>query len=643
MKTINDLFLEILGATLFALMVLLLTKFGFFGWLRDVATASLPAPNPPSDPSRPSEPVSHPPFPQELTSPAERAEWLRVQGHAQALDDLAFLQPGDRIDDLDLKERIRGGRTTVVWKAWDQKIGAPVAVKFLRQSLVSERSLVCQFQFAAELLSKVQNTSIVGVKGVAPPWPDEGAPLTWYYILNFCEGVPLRDFVTAHPERRTDVVLALAELARDLHRAHQSGVVFRDLTPADLMVEATPPDTSELVIRLIDFDSVAQRCAPAAHRLPATLGFSAPEVFDTPGDVDHTADIFSLARIVAFVYNGGPLPNTYGSSAADVVKLLNCPATIKKLLGSATSPNRSERPRSMHVFGKELGEAVQLGKRPLVFETIPHERRKIYLILAHACFGTFLMMMIARPLLTLWPGVQLSDRVPVAVFHGVIGSLMWGAWITASFLLYLIVFRSRYEARPAVAALFGAVGGLIAGLWCALPSVLVTNEKPLQCLGWIPASVLKDGTAGTLARISVAVADTRMALAFPLTGLLTGIGVALCLHRGISIATEASSGGSGVLPVPTKDEAIPPAAVRKSLALLLGAWQSHAYLAIPFVFAFLVAPILDPAQNSVAGCNGLLPRLWWRSFGEGAVHYLGSLGLVTGFFYAIPLIKPTWR
>jgi serine/threonine protein kinase len=653
----EDVFSNVVGGVVYAGLAIILGI--LFVWLRKFFITPPKKRTPPPEKPKP-EPYSDPTFPDSATSLRERARWLQSQNNHKALDNLAFLQPGDSINGLKLTQKVGGGRTTVVWEACSEDLGGKVAVKFLRGGMAKDVSSVEQFKSSAKLLQLFRSKSVAGVLSQTQAWPTSRGPLTYFYVLGFCEGQPLKDFALEHPEQRTEVVRALAKLACELDLAHEQGVVFRDLTPADLMVDGVRLANGAVqnAVRLMDFDSVAEE-ATQAHQLAITLGYSAPEAFEDPDHVDRRADIFSLAKMIAYVYHGGPLPNAYTASSTEIINLLNCPARIKQLLIRATSHDKTQRPESMRAFSEELEAALQKGTHALAFATIVHERRKIYPLVAQAALGTTLAIVLTRSALWVSPGVHLSDTPWVAVFHGVIGSLMWGSFHTIFFLLYLILVRNRYGSRPAMAALLGATGGLLAGLVVAVPSVLVTHSPTLVCLGWI---IRPDGVdlanIPPLTRMTSAIKHTGMIWSYPLTGLLTGIGVALCLNRAISIAIEASSSGSGVLPVPTKDDAMPRAARWKSLATVLGTWQSHLYLATPVIFALLAVFILhphiptdaelallnpaDPSRPLIQECLAN-PESLLNSFGEGINHYLGAIGLVIGFLYRIPLIKPNWR
>jgi hypothetical protein len=130
-----------------------------------------------------------------------------------------------------------------------------------------------------------------------------------------------------------------------------------------------------------------------------------------------------------------------------------------------------------------------------------------------------------------------------------------------------------------------------------------------------------------------------MMLAFPLTGLLTGLGVALCLYYGIEMALQLNPQGSGILPIPAKRarRGIQPGA--GILSRLLTSVRAHLFLAFPALFSFAVAFFLNPSKPPQSfGCT-ILPNEW-RSLGEGVIHYLGAIGLTIGFFWGIRTREP---
>jgi hypothetical protein len=588
----------------------------------------------------------------------------------RALHAMTFILPGDLLEDrLLLKGPLGAGRLSVVWKAYDKRDGRFVAVKFLRQTFINDESLLSRFEYTASVVRDLRGANFAAVLGDVRQLFVEGRRKVAYCVLECVEGEPLDTYAERHPDKKAALLDGLLELGRCLADAHSNGVVHRDLKPSNILVQPNG------VLKVVDFDSVLRlRDRRVSHHDIGTFGYSAPEVLSGTTDLDVRADIFALGRVFSYLYYGGRgLPSVYEKSVYDVIDLLNCAPIVKDALERATAVPLSKRHESMKTFIADLATAVQKDREealPFV-GTLRREREKIYRLLRHSFYGTFALMILARPLAA-WRGyAHLSDRHWVGGFHAIIGSLVWGVFIAGAFLLCLVLFRRRIERRwltYLVAAFCCGVGGFLGGLLVSVPSVFVTNAQTLTCLGWLSAA-----HTATSVRLWEGMNVTRMMLAFPLTGLLTGIGTGLALYRGIEIALRMSPQGSGVLPVPSKRA---PRAPRLGIGVcgrLLRSPVSHLMLAFPALFGFVVSFALNPAAGHLGSlvdgpgpsvgappsrvdgavspvsplvplpCGEIKPNVEQRSIGEGIVHYCGAVGLVAGFFWGIPATTPTRR
>ena len=556
----------------------------------------------------------------------DREAEQRRAGLEACLSNMSFLAEGDMLEDrFRLLVRLGGGRASVVWKAYDQRLDRFVALKVLRHPYNRDESVVEQFRASARLMADLSTSSIAAVRQDVHDLPGSGTLKLAYYVLEYVEGVPLDEYVRRSPEKKSEVLVALLEVGRCIARMHAKGLLHRDIKPSNLLVQA---DGS---MKLVDFDAVIQLGdRNVSKRDAGTFGYSAPEVLDRLPDLDGRADVFSLARVFSQVYYGDRLPSPYQMSTADQVDLLNCHPIVKQTLGKASSLPRQDRYGTMNEFLEALAGALEKSKEHLpFFGTIHQERVKIYRILRDSFYATFLVMFLARPILSGWQLVHLSDNPWVAGFHAVIGSLVWGTFISGAFLIYLIAFRKKGLPGYLVAMICCGIGGFLGGVLCSFPSVLVTNPLTLRCLGWL--TDLVDGWG----RLEIALLQTRMMLAYPLTGLLTGCGLGLCLNRGIEIALRANPQQTGVLPIPTKQRSKSRSEAIQALKPLMLSWKTHVCLAFPIVFSVLVHYVLNAAQPSADLACPISPNALLRCIGEGAVHYAGATGLATGFFYGI--------
>jgi len=161
----------------------------------------------------------------------------------------------------------------------------------------------------------------------------------------------------------------------------------------------------------------------------------------------------------------------------------------------------AQRYKSVKAFLADLVDAIKRDREHALppLQTAKREWAKISKVLRHSFYGTLLAMIIIRPIFAHFELVQLSDNAWVGVFHGVIGSIVWGVLIPAGFILYLVLFERRLNSRIgryAVASICCGLGGLIGGVIVSLPSVFVTNEWTLRCLGWLRILKFTEGYMG---------------------------------------------------------------------------------------------------------------------------------------------------
>jgi hypothetical protein len=546
---------------------------------------------------------------------------------------MSFIAIDDLLDDrFLLKTRIGSGRVSVVWKAYDKRDGKFVAVKFLSHTHINDESLVKRFEYTASVMQDFRGANFAAVYENVRELSISGRRKVVYCVLEYVNGEALDTYSERHPEKKAMLIDGLLDLGRGLADAHTIGVVHRDLKPSNVLVQPNG------VLKLVDFDAVLRlRDRRVTHHDIGTFGYSAPEVLSGATDLDMRADIFALGRVFSYLYYGGRrLPNAYEKSVYDVIDLLNCAPVVKDTLERATAVPLSKRYESMKAFLSDLTTAVMEDRdKALPFlDTLKREREKVYKLLRHSFYGTFALMILARPTAAALGYAHLSDRAWVGAFHAIIGSLVWGTFISAAFVLSLVLFRRREDDKRGVryltAALCCGVGGLIGGLVLSVPAVFVTNAQTLTCLGWLR-------TVDTPARLSAAMLDTRMMLAYPLTGLLTGLGSGLALCRGINFALRMSPLGSGILPVPAKRSPHAPRLGIGVLGTLLRSPMSHLMLAVPALFAFAVSYVLNAPIDPPASLRcEICPNPFWRSVGEGVVHYCGAVGLAAGFFWGMP-------
>ncbi len=253
-------------------------------------------------------------------APAARRNWIGVQdapgavrARAQALLDAhtqaAALMPTGgapaRADATPPPERIGAYRITglvgeggmgAVYRA-ERAAGDfdhAVAIKVIRPGVLSE-PLVERFQRERQTLARLAHRNIARLFDGGET--EAGQP---YIVMELVEGAPLGDWIARAPSQAIRVRLFL-QVCAAVSFAHQNLIVHRDITPANVLVEAdgTP--------KLIDFGIARPMTSGEDGEvgpgpgLSLTPGFAAPERM--AGEAATTlSDVYSLGRVLETLF-----------------------------------------------------------------------------------------------------------------------------------------------------------------------------------------------------------------------------------------------------------------------------------------------------------------------------------------------------
>ncbi len=197
-----------------------------------------------------------------------------------------------------LLERLGSGSMGEVWRALDVQVEREVALKSLRPELAANAAFVDRFKTEAVVLARLHHPHIASLYTLAR----EGEAL--YMVMELVPGATLAGLLQQGgpmpwPRVRGFGLQALRALAH----AHESGVVHRDVKPANMLV--TPGG----VLKLTDFGiaRVNQRARMTrAGNWVGTMEYASPE--QVRGEaVDGRSDLYALA-IVLYELLTGELP-----------------------------------------------------------------------------------------------------------------------------------------------------------------------------------------------------------------------------------------------------------------------------------------------------------------------------------------------
>ncbi len=249
---------------------------------------------------------------------------------------------------------IATGGMGVVWEAWDERLGRPVAIKQLRmQPGVTEDEAVLAKNRAmreARITARLHHPNAVPVLDSVE---HDGQPCL---IMPYLSSTPLSAVLREHETLSLPVMARIgAEIASALAAAHRLEIVHRDVKPGNILI------TADGVAHISDFgishamgDATLTRTG-MGYGTPAYL---APEVA-RGGDATFAADVFSLGSTLYAVLEGGPPFGSGPNSIALLHKVATAsvppPARaggLTPLLLDMLSPEPDARPTMDAVAGR---------------------------------------------------------------------------------------------------------------------------------------------------------------------------------------------------------------------------------------------------------------------------------------------------
>jgi serine/threonine-protein kinase len=134
---------------------------------------------------------------------------------------------------------------------------------------------------------------------------------TFYYVMEYLQGMSLADIVKAHgPLPAGRVIYLFRQVCAGLAEAHGLGFIHRDLKPANVFIAVQGGETD--VAKVLDFGLVKPTKEPEAAALTADMIVSgtplymAPEQAMADRSLDARADIYALGAMMYHALTGKP-------------------------------------------------------------------------------------------------------------------------------------------------------------------------------------------------------------------------------------------------------------------------------------------------------------------------------------------------
>ncbi len=211
------------------------------------------------------------------------------------------LQP--HLPQYQITELLGRGGMGAVYKGWQRSLDRFVAIKILPPGLESgDVDFAARFKREARAMAKLKHPGIIPVHDAG-----ETADGLLYFVMDFVEGTDVQKMLAARGKLPAEEALAIAaNVLVALAYAHQRGIIHRDITPANIMVD------DEGNVLVADF-GLARSTGPDTTMLTmsnmamGTPDFMAPESHLGMAHVDHRADLFAVG-VMLYQMLTGKLP-----------------------------------------------------------------------------------------------------------------------------------------------------------------------------------------------------------------------------------------------------------------------------------------------------------------------------------------------
>ena len=211
-------------------------------------------------------------------------------------------------------EQLGEGGMAVVYKAFDTRLEAEVAVKVIRTDNILPNVLdraLKRFEREAKALARLNHLNIVNVTDYGE---FEGQP---YLVMPYLQGGTLKEILQGKAMDWQQATRILLPIAKALGYAHRQNMIHRDVKPSNILIteDGEPMLTDFGVAKIIDTETTID--LTGTSMAVGTPDYMAPEQFQ--GKTDARSDIYGFG-IVLYEMVTGRKPYVADTPAALIIK-----------------------------------------------------------------------------------------------------------------------------------------------------------------------------------------------------------------------------------------------------------------------------------------------------------------------------------
>jgi tRNA A-37 threonylcarbamoyl transferase component Bud32 len=227
-----------------------------------------------------------------------------------------------RVGPWALGERIGGGGQAAVYRVRHAVLARPAALKLVHPAVWADPAFRVRFRRECDALVALEHPGIVPILDAGE---HEGRG---YLVMPLARGGSLDARIARAPLAPAEAVAVIAAVASALDAAHAAGVLHRDVTPSNVLLDPLGPWLADFGLAL----RADATTLTAAGQLVGTAGYLAPEVI-AGGRATPASDRYALAA-TAFRILTGASP----FDAAGIAGMLHAHATAVPRRATAVRP-----------------------------------------------------------------------------------------------------------------------------------------------------------------------------------------------------------------------------------------------------------------------------------------------------------------
>jgi serine/threonine-protein kinase len=216
-----------------------------------------------------------------------------------------------RMGSYRLTEKIGAGGMGEVWKAEHNMLARPAAIKLIRREALGDRSESASRTLVARFAREAQATAALSSPHTVQIYDFGITDGSFYCVMELLEGLDLKSLVERFgPVPPARAVHLLRQACDSLADAHESGLIHRDVKPANLFT--CRRGRSYDFVKVLDFGLVKDTGACDEDHTQLTMqgvvsgtpAFMAPELAAGSSGVDGRADLYALGCVGYWLVTG---------------------------------------------------------------------------------------------------------------------------------------------------------------------------------------------------------------------------------------------------------------------------------------------------------------------------------------------------